>query len=83
MKLVSLNNMAIVIFCNALTCLFKLSILHNISQFTIKSMNLRNFLKHKNLSKFSHRPTWFVIPILSVIPITLCITLCVIIGVCL
>ncbi len=73
----------IVMFCNALTCYFKLSILSNISQFTIKSMNFRNFLKRKNLSKFSHRPTWFVIPIFSVIPITLCVTHCVIIGVCL
>ena len=78
-KLVNLRNIVIVIFCSALTCFFKLSILPNLSKFTIKLMTFCNFLKHQNLSKFSHRPTCFVIPIFFVIPTTLCI----IIGVCL
>lgn len=82
-NILNLMNIVIVIFCNALACFFELSILSNISQFTIESMNFRNFLKRKNLSKCSHRPTWFVIPVFSVISITICITLCVIIGVCL
>ena len=68
-KLVNLRNIVIVIFCIALTCFFKLSILPNLSKFTIKLMTFCNFLKHQNLSKFSLCLIALILSILSIVAV--------------